>query len=502
MPTKRKWTVWEMPKRRCSRSGEFHQTVDSHAGCAYDSQKDYHGTWSTAYEEANASGEAIDWNAWIEYGNSNYWHFNPCKHVVKRISRSGGGQVFLSKVVNTAGLEECYWHEYEEDLVHISRSDFITLQPNLLDWAGPFDLGKLESFEWLNSPEFATKLRVLDRIALDTMIPQLDAGIDLPVFIGEILELKVLWKQFKAASSIFGRGGYGSLIESLQQIKKAPLRELSSSWLAFIFGWMPFVKDVMRICTGLWNMFEKIDSWADGANERKTLHFEKNLSPLTFKEPAWFTLSDYTVEFSAENHYEDWWFAKDAFKCIRLATEGRRVIDDPKFHATLEFCYRVPALQSGRNFWIAWLGMCAKYWRIKKFSPAQAWELIPFSFVVDWFLSVGPWLEQFDKDWLDIQVIIYDYCHSFDYRQRTTLQVKPDVVYFVEPYQSSDSSPYWKCLPQSTTQHQNVECYWREALRSGPLPDPSQLPNGRTPKGLQWVTAGALLGQLGSRRRR
>lgn len=132
-------------------------------------------------------------------------------------------------------------------------------------------------------------------------------------------------------------------------------------------------------------------------------------------------------------------------------------------------------------------------------SPAQAWELLPFSFVVDWFVSVGPWLDQFDKDWLDVQICCYDFCRSLKYRQEDKAKLQ-GLVRIIEPYQTTDSSALWTMLPQSTTQVQTLECYWRTV--GMPKPPEDKVINGKTPRGLQWVTASALLVQLGSRRRR
>jgi hypothetical protein len=40
------------------------------------------------------------------------------------------------------------------------------------------------------------------------------------------------------------------------------------------------------------------------------------------------------------------------------------------------------------------------------------WEAIPFSFVVDWFVSVDDFLRQFDTNYLESVVTILDFCYS------------------------------------------------------------------------------------------
>jgi hypothetical protein len=48
-------------------------------------------------------------------------------------------------------------------------------------------------------------------------------------------------------------------------------------------------------------------------------------------------------------------------------------------------------------------------------NPQIAWDAIPFSFVLDWFLNVGDWLSQFKIDALHIPVLLSD--SSVDYKE-------------------------------------------------------------------------------------
>jgi hypothetical protein len=45
-------------------------------------------------------------------------------------------------------------------------------------------------------------------------------------------------------------------------------------------------------------------------------------------------------------------------------------------------------------------------------NPEIIWDLIPFSFVVDWFIKVGDWLEGFKVNHLNSSVTILDMCYS------------------------------------------------------------------------------------------
>jgi hypothetical protein len=45
-------------------------------------------------------------------------------------------------------------------------------------------------------------------------------------------------------------------------------------------------------------------------------------------------------------------------------------------------------------------------------DPSIIWNAIPFTFVVDWFVNVANYLEQFAVDNLGIKVEIVDFCSS------------------------------------------------------------------------------------------
>lgn len=45
-------------------------------------------------------------------------------------------------------------------------------------------------------------------------------------------------------------------------------------------------------------------------------------------------------------------------------------------------------------------------------NPAILWDVIPFSFVLDWFLDVGGWLDSFKTKNLAASVCIEDFCYS------------------------------------------------------------------------------------------
>jgi hypothetical protein len=56
------------------------------------------------------------------------------------------------------------------------------------------------------------------------------------------------------------------------------------------------------------------------------------------------------------------------------------------------------------------------------------WEAIPYSFVVDWFVSVGDLIESLEDSILDpLPIVIHDYNHSIKYEWKTILEAEMSV---------------------------------------------------------------------------
>jgi hypothetical protein len=52
------------------------------------------------------------------------------------------------------------------------------------------------------------------------------------------------------------------------------------------------------------------------------------------------------------------------------------------------------------------------------------WEAIPYSFVVDWFVSVGDFIESLEESIFDpLPIVIHDFSHSLKYEYKTTLEM-------------------------------------------------------------------------------
>lgn len=133
--------------------------------------------------------------------------------------------------------------------------------------------------------------------------------------------------------------------------EKDPLRLLAAYWLEFTYGWKPLIQDIHESIEALEKFLEK-NQWVVAARGKGGVPISFNLKyPRTVG--AAFGPTDIGNELhSGESHckYTVYYKRDDHVKVL-----------------------------------LAELGLT---------NPADlVWELLPFSFVVDWFFPIGPWLE-------------------------------------------------------------------------------------------------------------
>lgn len=153
------------------------------------------------------------------------------------------------------------------------------------------------------------------------------------------------------------RGNYRDAARHLG-IRGNPGRPRGSNWvnhwLGLQYGWKPLLSDIYGACDALSKRPK--DDWrvtAKGSTRDETI-YEKKTTPTGTSSP--------TSNF-------------DAYHCIAVRKRGVLV--------------RIDALPTNDlTMSLASLGVT---------NPLSvAWELVPFSFVVDWFLPVGNWLDSLD----------------------------------------------------------------------------------------------------------
>jgi hypothetical protein len=417
---------------------------------------------------------------WIVYANSRFTRMNPCHHLKSSCDFFTGSYLILDARRHFEDWEyedECDypWVTINDTRKTVRVGGITNLYASTLGFG---EVMKDDPYLFDAGETLKAKLQVLDRIALDTMIPQLDDGWSAPRALFELIELKQLFAHAKQLL-LQCRG----LVE---QLFKKPLKEISNQFLAGIFGWLPFVDDIKTFVTKYQNVADDVFEFLENANKRQTLHFQKALSPLTFQDASWF--DDREGSITIDTSDDEWEFADGILRELVLKTAYTREVKQLTYHMTLEFSYSVPGIPGGIQQFLAELD----YWGIN-FSISDVWEVIPFSFVVDWFWNVGAWLEKFDFENLPVSVNIHDCCRSVKGQLLEELKVTDlESITLDAPGWTTYVPSEWTMTPALGRATRVTHLYHR--WPGLPVPSAEQLPNWRTPKGLTWVIGAALLG--------
>lgn len=437
---------------------------------------------------------------WINYTNSLYRRFNPCDHIEVVSGTSGSGLLSLRKLsqfTEERPFNGCGDQDWLSRYVLARTELTLNVSNTFLEEVVPQSIVMIDPYLDQASGAYRDKLDELDQMALLQMIPRLDAGWSLPRFLVELVELKQLW------SSILGilRGILKLAGYTVYQLKRwlkslfgrKTVNELSDAYLASIFGALPLVSDIKEIIRRLFTMRSDIERFMANRNKTLTYHYEKKLSPLTFRDAGWF-LSEGSFSLETENPHDNFHFARDHFRNMRLGTQTKRKVNRLSYHATMDFSYNIGdnIPESLMRFYAA-----LDHWGVN-LSISDVWELIPFSFVVDWVWNVGSIVQRLDLTNLPIQVVVYDFCRSFRYDLEETIRIT-GVEEICLDSTTPDNLLLWDLTaPANGVVFQsNTTSYHR--MVGIPRPSEEVLPNLTFPSGMRWVTASALVLQ---RRRR
>lgn len=162
-------------------------------------------------------------------------------------------------------------------------------------------------------------------------------------------------------------------------------KNLAGGHLNYAFGWKPFIGDLKNIIQALSSTVERINQ------------FQQQLNKLTHRSKV----------VLRENYSLDGSSIASETKCSFSGTLKREVTAHAVWRAkplealSAEMLYVRGVLDS--------LGF--------ELNPAIVWNAIPFSFVIDWLVNVGSYLDRFKVDTLELPVEIVD----------TYLQYKEDI---------------------------------------------------------------------------
>lgn len=167
-------------------------------------------------------------------------------------------------------------------------------------------------------------------------------------------------------------------------------REAAAKWISYCnnlhlnynFGWKPYVRDLKNSFDAVYNFEKRYSRFLSEAE--KMLHRNVRDDPQVVKTAVTSSWG-YTPTWRSYEEYD--------FTIVRTST--------------FDYAYRLSEARAGLRWreWLDALGLNP--------SVATVWEVIPFSFVVDWFTDVGGYLQSLQTDWSQPDLTMIQSCYGW-----------------------------------------------------------------------------------------
>jgi hypothetical protein len=243
-------------------------------------------------------------------------------------------------------------------------------------------------------------LSELENRALQTLLPLVKAEISLPNFLLELKDLRptisVIKKLFTASDFI---ATVGKLLIPRNISFASLLRTAAGQYLNLQFNILPLISDIGKIYLALKRTEARLNDFVTRAGRVQSRHFRF----------AWSEFPDIDNPWSWSGR-----IAQDARTILSETGASRQVYYDPSiFHAQLQYNYNYTGYQAEHARLLGWLDALGI-----NLNPAIIWNALPWSFVVDWVLGIGPYLDTLKITNMEPQINIRRYLWSITRRRR------------------------------------------------------------------------------------
>jgi len=247
--------------------------------------------------------------------------------------------------------------------------------------------------------DFAPPPKYLDNYiqrSLECMLPGIKPTMSLP---NSLLELK----DFKSLGKTLGNLAYfmGQTAKTFAKLpKKWTIKKLlataADSHLQGSFNIMPLLGDIAAVQRTMRETEKELAQLIARQHMVQKRHFNASMHDSYQDSDSGWLSGTKSVPSGHPPIYGN-------AKCRRITNYGTRL-----FHAEIWYSY--------------WLGTAEiEQARIRAYldklgvnlNPAIIWNAIPWSFVVDWFVGIGPWLSQFTSRNIEPIVIIHRFLYSY-----------------------------------------------------------------------------------------
>lgn len=261
--------------------------------------------------------------------------------------------------------------------------------------------------------------------ALSEMLPAVGGDNSI---INSILELADFRRIF---NSIGSRGL--SIIETLKKglrdsLYDRPAQRLASANLEYSFAWAPLKREITSMFDSLWNFNTRIQALIDRAETPQQRYYGTSI-PGTGSVSGSVLNGDISLGYATTGTT----LAQRNYMNARLRYQvSSMTMEDFRYHATVRYRYTLPpgfktAAGQAKSM-LDVLGYNA--------NPAILWNAIPFSFVIDWFVNVGKFLDGLRVENNPIKSEILEFSHSVRAQKRCQLSISSQQY-------GNGTTPYW-----------------------------------------------------------
>lgn len=279
----------------------------------------------------------------------------------------------------------------------------------------------------------------LKAMSLRTMYPKVKADLSLINSIIELKDFKSLPRQIgriraiaSNMKSLLAKGRFGGLTRyTLAQLAD----QAAESYLQWSFNLSPLIDDITAIYAVLSRVERRINDLVSQSGRIRTFHYKYvwNEYPL---DPSEETVDDIYPSLMADRWFYQFSVNTNVghycYDSLHPLMKVTRVVNTyaTEFHAQLQCTYLYSQYQREHARVLALLDGLGV-----NFDPSIVWNALPWTFVIDWLISVANYLSSYKVGWMEPTVNILQYSWSVRRRRKTHLRVQfrtrngPDGVY-------------------------------------------------------------------------
>jgi hypothetical protein len=199
----------------------------------------------------------------------------------------------------------------------------------------------------------------------------------------------------------------------------------SNAALSTTFGWVPLVGDAVKMYDELLNLKFKLAALKRHAGESLVRHYKRMIPDIdTGEQPHTDWVETFTGPYFhsyAQTLHDGASGDRSPWNCLLRS----RWIQRPVYHATVRYSYSLPDVDDQQALVDARLDTLGV-----RMDPSIVWNALPYTFLLDWVVDVGGFLQSFARDNYPISVKVKEFCHSYKWHSEYQVVAQPFMGFY------------------------------------------------------------------------